>query len=499
MICENILSLVEGNVTIEVKTLVTHIRDMFNYTISYKKAWIAKNKAIVRIYGDWDESYQQLPQWLMVMKRWLPGTVVKMETSPTALDGQVFFERLFWTFKQCIQGFAFCKPIVQVDGTWLYGKYKGTLLLAVAQDGNNHIFPVAFAIVEGETKEAWNFFLKNLRKYVTPQEGICVISDRHASIKSAYENPLNGWNNPPTTHVYCIRHIGQNFVREIKQKNLRPLVTNMGYAPSEPSFKYWRNELRKESVEALNWVDKIPKEKWTQAYDGGRRWGHMTSNLVEAMNSVYKEIRSLPITALVKGTYSKTATLFGTRGMDAMAVLASGQVYSVPFQKRLTDAMTKAHSHVVTRHDRQRFAVKETEDPREGRPKDTFKVHLEEKWCDCGKFQALHLPCSHVIAACFHAHLDYQVYIDDVFKVANVCRVYENTFQVVQGQMYWPTYEGPKLFPRPDMKRVKKGRPKKNRIRTEMDEFGKKERLCGLCRMPDHNRNNCPNVAGPSS
>ncbi|MCI68550.1 hypothetical protein A2U01_0089811, partial [Trifolium medium] len=43
------------------------------------------------------------------------------------------------------------------------------------------------------------------------------------------------------------------------------------------------------------------------------------------MNSVYMEIHSLPITALVKATYSKTTALFETRGMDAMAVLASGQ------------------------------------------------------------------------------------------------------------------------------------------------------------------------------
>ncbi|CAJ2627913.1 unnamed protein product [Trifolium pratense] len=228
MICDNILSFVEDNVTIEVKALVAHIRDLFNYTISYKKAWIAKNKAIVKIYGDWEDSYNDLPQWLMVMKKWLPGTIIKLQTSPTALDNQVFFQRLFWTFKPCIDGFAFCKPIVQVDGTWLYGKYKGTLLLAVAQDGNNNIFPVAFAIVEGETKEAWNFFMKNLRRYVTPQEGICVISDRHASIKSAYENPSNGWQNPPTSHVYCLRHIGQNFVRETKQSKLRPFVSSMG-------------------------------------------------------------------------------------------------------------------------------------------------------------------------------------------------------------------------------------------------------------------------------
>ena len=35
-----------------------------------------------------------------------------------------------------------------------------TLLLAVAQDGNNKTIPIAFALVEGETKEGWSFFWK---------------------------------------------------------------------------------------------------------------------------------------------------------------------------------------------------------------------------------------------------------------------------------------------------------------------------------------------------
>ena len=42
------------------------------------------------------------------------------------------------------------KPTVQIDGTWLYGRYKRTLLVAIGQDGANNIFPLAFAIVEGE-------------------------------------------------------------------------------------------------------------------------------------------------------------------------------------------------------------------------------------------------------------------------------------------------------------------------------------------------------------
>jgi len=49
--------------------------------------------------------------------------------------------------------------VVQVDGTFLYGKYRGTLLVAVTQDCRNNILPIVFATVEGETAEAWFFFL----------------------------------------------------------------------------------------------------------------------------------------------------------------------------------------------------------------------------------------------------------------------------------------------------------------------------------------------------
>ncbi|KAF1873944.1 hypothetical protein Lal_00013909 [Lupinus albus] len=54
--------------------------------------------------------------------------------------------------KTCIEGFAYCKHILQVDGTLFTDKYTG-LLEASSQYGNMRIFLVVFAIVEGETKE----------------------------------------------------------------------------------------------------------------------------------------------------------------------------------------------------------------------------------------------------------------------------------------------------------------------------------------------------------
>ena len=80
---------------------------------------------------------------------------------------------------------AFCKPIIQIDGTWLYGKYKGTLLMAVAQDGNNNVFPISFSLVEGEMAGGWGFFLRHLRAHVTPQAHLCLISDIRVIIESA--------------------------------------------------------------------------------------------------------------------------------------------------------------------------------------------------------------------------------------------------------------------------------------------------------------------------
>ena len=110
------------------------------------------------------------------------------------VSGKRMFKRVFWSFGSCINGFAYCKPIVQVDGTWLYGKYTGTLLIATAQDGANHIFSIAYAIVEGETTSAaWGFFLTNLRTYVIPQMNISLISNRQLLIISAYNNPSNLW------------------------------------------------------------------------------------------------------------------------------------------------------------------------------------------------------------------------------------------------------------------------------------------------------------------
>jgi len=156
----------KANSSIPIKTIIVEIKNRLGYSVTYKKARVVKQKALAMEFGDWDESYNHLPRRLQVVQDSVPGTVVQYITCSYVVDdvkdqSNYILEPMFWSFKPCIEGFKYCKLIVQVDDTFLTGKYHDTLLTAISQDGNQNIFLLAFAIVEGETKEAliWVFQL----------------------------------------------------------------------------------------------------------------------------------------------------------------------------------------------------------------------------------------------------------------------------------------------------------------------------------------------------
>ena len=141
---------------------------------------------------------------------------------------RVIFNRVFWAFNSCIEGFKYCKPLVQVDRTFLTSKYRSTLLTAIRQNGSRNNFPLAFAIVESETREAWMWFLHYLRRHVTPQPNLCIISDRGTSLLAALQSERVGWNGSNVSSMYCIRHIASNFNKQFKKLDLKKQVINMG-------------------------------------------------------------------------------------------------------------------------------------------------------------------------------------------------------------------------------------------------------------------------------
>ncbi|KAL4284779.1 hypothetical protein GQ457_16G007700 [Hibiscus cannabinus] len=490
--------IVQASPKVTVAALMGHVRSVFHYEPEYKKTWRGKDKAIRKLHGDWDASYNDLPAWINIMQKYNPGTIADLETLPSYRNDRVVqevrqFHRLFWTFPQCINAFKSCKPIIQVDGTFLYGRYKQVLLLAVVQDGNRKTIPIAFALVPREDTDSCKFFLKKLRQYFFRNKRVCLISDRGPGLLSAIEILGSRFRSPNVEHRFCLRHVASNYHGRYKKDSERKLILRMGYELLPNKFEDMLEELKEKNNEGYNYIMGIPKEKWTNAYDGGFRYGHMTTNLAEAINSSLKGIRNLPITAIVKATYFRLGKLFATLGKESFNLRDAGHIFHPRFQKELQPMVNKSNGLYVLPMSRSGTVFRVTEIPRplQGYDPTSYRVNLEEKWCDCGYFQALKSPCQHAIAACNNCRRDYKSLVDPVYFLHSVCKVYEMEFPAIGSETEWHSNQTwPTILPDPQVRMDKSGRPNSTRIHNAMDmpqrERTGQPKFCGHCRRPGH-------------
>ncbi|XP_057734795.1 uncharacterized protein LOC130950303 [Arachis stenosperma] len=404
----------------------------------------------------------------------MPGTVAVLKTSHVRIgaqmdESQAYFHRLFWTFPPCIEAFRHCKPLVSIDDTYLYGKYGGTLLVAIAQDGNSNILPVAFALVEGENAES------------------------HNGIKAALEAPDGGWLPPSAYRAFCIRHVVANFALTFKGKDARRLLVNAAYAKTEVEFHYWFDILRSEDPAMCDWGNQIEYSLWTQHCDERRIFGHMTTNISECVNSIFKGVRNLPMYSLVKATYERLAELFVRKGKEAEAQQGTGQQFSQHLVKCIEANLKTARCFTVTLYDRDNseFTVAETI-PTGSFSLGSYRVLLASQTCDCRYFQALHFPCLHALACCAYSRLTWEPYVHQVYRLSSVFSVYRMGFTPPIPEDFWPPYDGPTVIPNPNKRRAREGHPRSTRIRTNMDKADpNRPKRCGLCRQPGHTRRSC--------
>ncbi|XP_074374784.1 uncharacterized protein LOC141715205 [Apium graveolens] len=261
-------------------TAVSH----FGYRPSRRKIRHARWMTEKAIFKSSEESYEYLPKFMNALLSFNHGTVVdwyfKEHNLGEPIAEVVTFKRVFWALKPCIDAFPHCITVLLIDGTHLYDKYGGVLLIATIVDGFNHLLPVAFAVVDGENKASWSWFMERVKKKIVLQRrDVCVISDRHNGIISVMNNPELGWCEPLSHH-----------------RHWNALVA------AEPRVEEW-------------FADK-PLSRWALAFDEGKKFGIMTTNMAESWNSAIKVARKLPIAALVKTIFHKLAAYFDQRRIE---------------------------------------------------------------------------------------------------------------------------------------------------------------------------------------
>ena len=126
------------------------------------------------------------------------GTITRIKT-----DKFNCFECLFVAFRPNIRGFvSHIRHVLVVDGTTLKGRYKGTMYIASAMDGNEQIYLVAFDIRDGENDAAYISFFQNLKDAIGDLLDLVFVTDIHKTIESAIRTIF-----PNAFHILCMYHI----------------------------------------------------------------------------------------------------------------------------------------------------------------------------------------------------------------------------------------------------------------------------------------------------
>ncbi|WZZ33499.1 hypothetical protein YC2023_016900 [Brassica napus] len=158
--------------------------------------------------------FESLHSYLYMIRRANPSTVTRLQIDEL---GRLMY--VFLAFGASVNGFPFMRKVVVVDGTFFNGKYKGTLLTALAQDGNFQIFPIAFAVVDTENDDSWHCFFTQLKLLIPDDEGHAIISDRHNSIGKAIRHVY-----PLAAREICTYHLYKNILGRYKGKDAFRLV-----------------------------------------------------------------------------------------------------------------------------------------------------------------------------------------------------------------------------------------------------------------------------------
>ncbi|CAL5206220.1 unnamed protein product [Lathyrus oleraceus] len=121
--------------------------------LSHDQTYREKRKSMELVKGVGIEQLTHLRIYGQELLKLNPNSTVVIQYTDSNDDH--VFEVIYVCLKACKIGFAkTCKPLIGLDACFLKGDYDGQLMAVVRRDDNNKKIPIAYAVVEAETKDS---------------------------------------------------------------------------------------------------------------------------------------------------------------------------------------------------------------------------------------------------------------------------------------------------------------------------------------------------------
>lgn len=388
------------------------LRD-FGLELNYSQVWRGIEDARQQLQGSYKEAYGLLPWYCDKIKEANPGTFTKL-----LVGDDRKFQRLFLSFHATIFGFqSGCRPLIFLESIPLKSKYHEILLTATALDGDDGIFPVAFAIVDIEDDDSWHWFLEQLRSAVSTSRSITFVSDRD---KGLMKHVLEIFEN--SHHGYSIYYLMDNFIQNLKgpfhgegRASLPGSLLAAAKAVRLDGFRMYTEQIKRVSSDAYDWVMQNQPEYWANAFFRGEHFNHLTLDIAESYANWIKEARELPIIPKVEVLRCKIMKLMNGCQMES----SNWSTKLTPSkQVKLEEECAKARGLRVLFSSDTLFEVHDNH---------INVVDLDKQHCSCAMWKPTGLPCCHAIAVFNRTNRNAYDYCSKYFTVDSFRSAYSQS------------------------------------------------------------------------
>ncbi|CAN1184742.1 hypothetical protein LINPERHAP2_LOCUS37152 [Linum perenne] len=361
------------------------------------------------------------------------------------------------------------------------------------------MFPIAWAVVEGENHSSWGWFIEIIQEELNLGDGTgwSIISDQQKGLVDSLRDVL-----PLAEHRKCARHVAANWKIKHKASASRTAFWAAVYASNEHEYNLHLAELKRldeSGVDPSCHSDFIAQDPTTfcRAFVSRvPKCDSIESNICETFNGCIVKWRSLRIINMLEGIRGYVMQ----RILDKVHMFRKNKDQTIC--PRIAAKLEKGK--VVGRHCIIRQTLELVCECFLG--EFGYVVDLDRNICSCGYWSLSGIPCVHAIACASYLRKDIYYWVDQYYRLRFAEKAYGyGGIPAMPGQQAWEEAPGSVIMP--PVQRVMPGRPKKNR-RKEQQELEVRPRKngvgtvmskrgivmhCRACKGKEHNARKCPN------
>ncbi|XVE89351.1 hypothetical protein DITRI_Ditri19aG0195200 [Diplodiscus trichospermus] len=451
----------------------------YGFKARYSQVWRGIESAKEKPQVPYKEGYNQLPSLFKQIAENNPGSIATLITRE-----DLSFHRLFVSLQASLHGFKNgCRPLLFLDTLTINSKYQSELLTATALNGNEGIFPVAFAVVD-IVDDNWDWFLLQLKSALSIFQPVTFVADRQIGFKKPISMIFKN-----SHHGYCLRRLAEGLKRDLSgscsEEVLQVVLTHFydaAHASTLDGFRKSIEDIRNISPEACEWILQSGPEHWANALFQGSRYGHYSSDVAETFYSWVTELPAIPIAKLIETICCKMMGLMNVQQSDLSQWLTK-LTPAVEFE--LEQQILKANMLQVPVSLGSTFEVCDS--------LGAINVVNIDPWdCSCREWQLKGFPCCHAVAVLQQSGRSLYDYSSEYFTIDAFRSTYSNSINpVAVVDMAVLQKKSSIIEVRPPALCHISGPPKKRKKLYRHKGPFKRPLHCSKCQGAGHNRATC--------